>query len=105
MIADVLILLRHVNSPELQFEPVNEFALKKNNPIRLKSLNDACPECLRFYYIPDGKSGWLINNENYFFYPANLTIILPGHLPNESHFTTSKRLILLNFLLDRIKPN
>ena len=83
MIADVPNLLRQENSPELQFVPGNEFALKKHNSIRLKSFKDAWPKCMRFYYIPDGKFGWLINRENYIFYPANLTIILHGHLPGE----------------------
>ena len=105
MIADVPNLLRQENSPELQFVPVNEFALKKNNSIRLKLFNDACPECMRFYYIPDGKSDWLINRENYIFYPANLAIILHGHLPDEPKSTTSKAFIRHNFLLARIKTN
>ena len=84
MIADVPILLRQENSHELQFVPVNEFELKKNNSIRLKSFNDACPECMRFYYIPDGKSDWLVNRENYIFYPGSLAIILRGHSPGEA---------------------
>jgi AraC-like DNA-binding protein len=72
-------LLRHENSPELQqFQHINEFALKKNNSIRLNSFNDACPECLRLYYILDGKFDWVINSENYTLYPADLAIILPG---------------------------
>lgn len=72
-------LLRQENSPELQkFVHINEFALKKNNSIRLNSFNDACSECLRFYYILDGKFDWRINNENYTLYPTDLAIILPG---------------------------
>ena len=72
-------LLRQENSPELQqFVHINEFALKKNNSIRLNSFNDACSECLRFYYILDGKFDWVINGESYTLYPTDLAIILPG---------------------------
>lgn len=72
-------LLRYENSPELQqFAQINEFALKKNNLIRLNSFNDTCSECLRFYYVLDGKFDWVVNNENYTLYPTDLAIILPG---------------------------
>jgi AraC-like DNA-binding protein len=67
------------NSPELrQFVHINEFALKKNNSIRLNSFNNACSVCLRFYYILDGKFDWVINGEYYTLYPSDLAIILPG---------------------------
>lgn len=75
MIADEPILLRYVDSPELrQLVHINEFALKKNNSIRVKSFNDACPECLRLYYFPDGESDWLIDSENYIFYRLTLQL-------------------------------
>ncbi|MGZ5222391.1 MAG: AraC family transcriptional regulator, partial [Chitinophagaceae bacterium] len=67
------------HSPELrQFAHINEFALKKNNSIRLNSFNNVCSVCLRFYYILDGKFDWVINGENYTLYPTDLAIILPG---------------------------
>jgi len=72
-------VLRHENSSELkQFVHINEFALKKNNSIRLNSFNDTCSEYLRFYYILDGKFEWVINRESYTLYPTDLAIILPG---------------------------
>ena len=67
------------NSPELrQFVHINEFALKKNNSIRLNSFNNVCSVCLRFYYILEGKFHWAINGEYYTLYPTDLAIILPG---------------------------
>ena len=67
------------NSPELrQFVHINEFALKKNNSIRLNSFNNVCSVCLRFYYILEGKFEWVINGEYYTLYPTDLAIILPG---------------------------
>jgi AraC-like DNA-binding protein len=72
-------LLRQGNSPELQqFAHINEFTFKKNSSIRLNSFNTGCSECLRLYYILDGKFDWVINSENYTLYPTDLAIILPG---------------------------
>jgi AraC-like DNA-binding protein len=72
-------ILRQENSPELQqFVHISEFALKKNNSIRLNSFNNTGSECLRLFYILDGKFDWVINNESYTLYPTDLAIILPG---------------------------
>jgi len=72
-------LLQKENSTELQlFEHINEFAFKKNNSIRLNSFNENCSDCLRLYYIIEGKFDWKINRENYTLYPNDLVIILPG---------------------------
>jgi AraC-like DNA-binding protein len=72
-------ILRHENSSQLKyFVHINEFALKKNNSIRLNSFNDTCSEYLRFYYILDGKFEWVINRESYTLFPTDLAIILPG---------------------------
>ena len=72
-------LLEQENSPELRpFVHINEFALKKNNSIRLNSFNNVSSECLRLYYILEGKFDWVINGEYYTLYPTDLAIILPG---------------------------
>lgn len=72
-------ILRQENSSELSpFVHIIEFALKKNNSIRLNTFNNACSQYLRFYYILDGKFDWVINRENYTLYPTDLAIILPG---------------------------
>ena len=71
--------LEQENSPELRpFVHINEFALKKNNSIRLNSFNNASSVCLRFYYILEGKFDWVINGECYTLFPTDLAIILPG---------------------------
>jgi len=72
-------LLEQENSPELRpFVQINEFALKKNNSIRLNSFNNVSSECLRLYYILEGKFDWVINGECFTLYPTDLAIILPG---------------------------
>ena len=72
-------ILRHENSNELrQFVHINEFALKKNNSIRLNTFNNASSQYLRFYFILDGKFDWVINKQSFTLYPSDLAIILPG---------------------------
>jgi len=72
-------VLRHENSAELkQFVHINEFALKKNNSIRLNSFDETCSEYLRFYYILDGKFEWVVNRESFTLFPTDLAVILPG---------------------------
>jgi AraC-like DNA-binding protein len=71
--------LRQGNSPELQhFSHISEFALKKNMSIRLNSFDDPCSDCLRFYFIMDGKFDWVINGVNQSLYPGDFAIILQG---------------------------
>jgi AraC-like DNA-binding protein len=72
-------LLRQDNSSELKHFPyISEFALKKNNSITLNSFNQSCSECLRFYYIVDGKFNWVVNGSFQTLYPGDMAIILPG---------------------------
>lgn len=72
-------LLRQESCSELrQFVHINEFALTKNNSIRLNSFSNARSKCLRIFYIVDGKFDWVINGESYTLYPTDLAIILPG---------------------------
>lgn len=79
MIADVPLLLLHVDSHGLQqLVPGNELALKMHHSKRLNSFNDTCTVCLNVNNTACGKPGWFINRKNFIFYPANLLIILPG---------------------------
>lgn len=72
-------LLQQSNSRELQLFPhIAELALKRNHSIRLNSFSTATSECIRFYYVVEGKFEWVINNQHYILYPSDLAIILPG---------------------------
>ena len=99
-------LLEQENSPELrQFVHINEFALKKNNSIRLNSFNNVGPVCLRFYYILEGKFDWVINGEYYTLYPTDLTIILPvQELYAEKGYLEIGSLYWLNLHLNNQNP-
>jgi AraC-like DNA-binding protein len=73
-------LLQQEYSKELQpFPHIIEFALKKNNTIRLNSLNTEAANSLRIYYIMEGKFEWVIQKQHYILYPGDLVLILPGH--------------------------
>jgi AraC-like DNA-binding protein len=73
-------LLQQGSAKELQlFAHINEFALKRNNSIRLNSFSTSSEsDCIRFYYIMEGKFEWTINDQHYILYPWDLAIILPG---------------------------
>lgn len=72
-------LLQQGNSKELQlFSHIIEFALKRNNSIRLNSFNTSVSECIRFYYVMEGKFEWTIQQQLHVLYPTDLAIILPG---------------------------
>ena len=72
-------LLRQGNSLELQaFPHIIEFALKRNNAIHLDSFTASSSDCIRFYYVLEGKFEWFIQQEHYILYPSDIAIILPG---------------------------
>jgi AraC-like DNA-binding protein len=72
-------LLQQGHAKELQlFSHIHEFALKRNNSIRLNSFNSSVSGCIRFYFVVEGKFEWIIGNQHYILYPSDLAIILPG---------------------------
>jgi AraC-like DNA-binding protein len=72
-------LLQQAYSKELQeFSHIIEFGLKKNTTIRLNSLNTSATNCLRLYYILEGKFEWIVGQKHYILYPDDLVLILPG---------------------------
>lgn len=72
-------LLQQGHCRELQqFLHITEFALKRNNSIRLNSFNTSVSSAIRFYYVIEGKFEWTIHHQHYVLYPSDLAIILPG---------------------------
>lgn len=72
-------LLQQNSSKELHaFFHILEFALKKNNSIHLDSFFSSSSNCIRLYYILEGKFEWCIQREHYLLYPGDFAIILPG---------------------------
>jgi AraC-like DNA-binding protein len=60
------------------FPHIIEFALKKNNSIRLNSLAQTATDTIRIYYILDGKFEWIIKEQNNILFPEDVAMILPG---------------------------
>lgn len=59
------------------FPHIIEFALKKISTIQFDSLKKGCSDCIRFYYVIDGRFDWTINEQHHILYPGDLAIILP----------------------------
>lgn len=64
----------------LPFPHIVEFVVKKNSTIQFNSLKTIASDCLRLYYIVEGKFEWVIDEQHYILYPGDLAIILPGQL-------------------------
>jgi len=97
-------LLQQGQSEELQqFPHINEFALKRNNSITLNSFNASLSDCIRFYYVMEGKFEWVIQQQSHVLFPSDLAIVLPGQmLGAEKGFLDIGTLFWLHV---RIDPN
>ena len=72
-------VLQHGRSPELELFPhIVELGARKNSSIQLNSLPAASTECIRIYYVVEGKFEWQIHQQQYMLYPGDVALILPG---------------------------
>ena len=72
-------LLQQGSSKELQqFAHIIEFGIKKNNSFQFAAVDEMVNNCLRIYYVLEGKFEWSINNCDYILYPGDLVLIQPG---------------------------
>ena len=72
-------LLQKGVSKELeQFAHIIEFGIKKNNSFQFSAVDESINNCLRIYYVLEGKFEWIINNCDYILYPGDLVLIQPG---------------------------
>jgi len=62
------------------FPHILEFALKKITNTQLNSLNPTSVDCVRIYFVLDGKFEWIIEGNKFNLYPGDLTVILPGQV-------------------------
>jgi AraC-like DNA-binding protein len=66
-------------SGELQLFPhIVELGAKKNHAIHLNSFPQSTSECIRIYYVNEGKFEWRVNDESYILYPADVSLIMPN---------------------------
>lgn len=72
-------VLQHGHSRDLQLFPhIKEIGLRKNISIQLNSLPATTSDCLRLYYIIDGKFEWYIHQQQHMLFPNDMALILPG---------------------------
>lgn len=62
----------------LPFPFIQEFALEKNSSVKLNALHSSTSDCVRIYFVVDGKYEWTINSQHHVLYPGDLACILPG---------------------------
>ena len=66
---------------ELQLFPhIIELGAKKNQSIHLNSLPLSVSECIRIYFINEGKFEWNINSETHILYPGDVALIMPKEI-------------------------
>ena len=66
-------------SAELQsFPHIIELGTKKNQAIHLNSFPQSASECIRIYYVNEGKFEWRVNDETYILYPGDVALIMPN---------------------------
>ncbi len=97
--------LHHAHSKELQgFPHVLEFGIRKITNIQLKSLCLHTSECIRIYYVLEGKFEWVLQNKHYILYPGDVAVILPGQSFQGKHdFLDIGTLSWINIQVDRIE--
>lgn len=72
-------ILQKGSSKELeQFAHIIEFAIKKNNTIQLFPVDEYITNCIRIYYVLEGKFEWTVNDRDYILYPGDVVLIQPG---------------------------
>ncbi|HZX74219.1 MAG TPA: hypothetical protein VFE57_07360, partial [Cyclobacteriaceae bacterium] len=65
-------------SGELQLFPhIIELGAKKNQAIHLNSFPQSTSECIRIYYVNEGKFEWRVNDESFILYPGDVSLIMP----------------------------
>ncbi len=65
-------------SAELQLFPhIVELGTKKNQSIHLNSFPQSVSDCIRIYFINEGKFEWTVDNEAFILYPSDVALIMP----------------------------
>lgn len=72
-------LFQQGQSREIQaFPHILELGIRKNSSIQLNALHTTSSNCVRLYFVVDGKFEWVIGGRNHLLYPGDLAVILPG---------------------------
>jgi AraC-like DNA-binding protein len=71
--------LLQASSRELEgFPHIIEVGIRKNTTIQLNSwARSIAEDCIRIYYVLEGKFEWIIDERHHILYPGDLAIVLP----------------------------
>lgn len=73
-------ILQQGNAKELRpFPYIVELGIRKNSSIQLSAFPVRTADCLRVYYVMEGKFEWCIDHRRYILYPGDAALIQPGH--------------------------
>jgi AraC-like DNA-binding protein len=99
--------LHHAHSKELSgFPHILEFGIRKNTNIQLNSLCLNTSDCIRIYYVLEGKFEWVIQDRHSILYPGDVAAILPGQtFHGEKDFMDIGTLFWIQIKVDRIEAN
>lgn len=72
-------LFERGRSTELELFPhILEIGLRKNSSIQLDSFLETTTDCMRIYYVVDGKFEWLVSGRLVSVFPTDVVYVLPG---------------------------
>ncbi len=93
-------------SRELELFPhIIRFSLTKINSVLPDSFLETPSDCLRVYYIVDGKFQWSIDHQPFILYPGESAIILPGQeFGGKEGFLDIGTLFSLSIQIERHHP-
>jgi AraC-like DNA-binding protein len=88
------------------FPHILEIAIRKNTNIQLNSLGITTSDCIRIYYVLEGKFEWVIQNRHHILYPGDLAIILPGQtFQGENDFMDIGTFFWMHIQVESIEHN
>ncbi len=72
-------VLSHKTDSELRaFPHILQIGVIKNSSIRLNGFPCTTEQCLKIYFVQEGKFEWRINERQHTLYPGDMALILPG---------------------------
>lgn len=88
------------------FPHILEFAIRKNTTIQLNSLSLNTSDCIRIYFVMEGKFEWVIQERHSILYPGDVAVILPGQtFHGENDFLDIGTLFWIHIKVERIEKN
>jgi AraC-like DNA-binding protein len=99
-------LLNKVSDELRLFPHIAEFASKKISTVQFGSLEKESSQCLRIYYVLEGRFDWVIDDQQYVLYPGDVAVILPNQsLAGEKGFLDIGSVCWMHIELEQMERN